>query len=281
MLPIDGVVAAYNLLLAVVWAALAPRVGAAPAFAAVHLVAASFVLVLRRRPRLAPAVGWLREYYPLLWVLGFWYELDYLLPLLHPQFFDPAIERLDVALFGASWSAAWIARAPWPWLAEPMCALYMLFPLVAVPPLWAGGTGRVGALRDVATSLTLCYLACCLVYLVVPALGPVQHPPDALARGPCWRLMRAYLTLGDSDGTAFPSYHVAAAVVTARFAWTWWRRAVAVPVTALAAGLAVSTVYTQHHYVLDAVAGLGLALLVEGLLAPALRRRMPAEGRLP
>jgi membrane-associated phospholipid phosphatase len=281
MLPVDGIVAAYNLLLAVVWAALAPRFAPAPALAAAHLAGASLLLMLRRRPRLSQLTGWLREYYPLLWVIGFWLELDYLLPLLHPAFFDPFVRRLDVVLFGASWSTEWSARAPSAWLSEPMHLLYMLFPLVAVPPLWFGLTGRRDALRDVTMRLTLCYLACCLVYLRVPVLGPHAATLGGapVARGMFRHLAGDYALLGewvgDPPGTAFPSFHVAGAVVTAWVAWRWWRPAVAAAVTAAAAGISISTVYTQNHYVLDAVAGATIALLLQVLVAPALARRSP------
>jgi organic radical activating enzyme len=288
MLPVDGVVAVYNLLLAAVWLGLSPRYAPAAALSAAHLVGASLFVLLRRRPRLTPATVWLREYYPLLWTLGFWLELDYLLPLLHPVFFDPIVQRLDVALFGASWSTEWIARAPSLWLSEPMHVLYMLFPLVAVPPLWFGLTGRRDALRDVALGLTLCYLACAVVYLLFPVAGPHFATPAgaSAARGLFYRLGSDYaklgIIIGDPRGSAFPSYHVAAAVVTACVAWRWWRPAVAWTVTAVGAGLSVSTVYTQNHYVLDAVAGAALALGLEALVLPPLRRRMaraaPAAG---
>lgn len=277
MLPVDVIVAAYNLVLAAIWLALVPRHPLAPLLAFAHLAGASLVLVLRRGPHLSPATAWLRELYPLLWIIGFWRELDYLLPLLHPVFFDTAVERADVALFGASWGTQWIARSPQLWLSEPMYLLYMLFPLTVVPPVWFALAGRLQALRDVALGLTLSYLACCLVYLVLPVAGPDPvTPAGPAARGLCYRLMGQYARLGDARGTAFPSFHVAAAVVIAGVAWRRWPRAVAVVVTALGAGMSVSAVYTQHHYVLDAVAGAALGLLLEVFIAPPLRRRVEA-----
>jgi radical SAM family protein len=43
-------------------------------------------------------------------------------------------------------------------------------------------------------------------------------------------------------------------------------------------GLSASAVYTQHHYVVDVAAGLGLALGLEALVLPALRRRTVRAG---
>ena len=275
MRPVDGIVALYNLLLCMVWGSLASKVGFAPWLAVAHLAGASLVLGLRRGTGLSRVTACLREYYPLLWIVGFWYELDYLLPLLHPAFFDGTIERLDVALLGASWGREWVLRAPSLWLGEPMYLLYMLFPLVAVPPLWFGLTRRREALRDVTLGLTLSYLCCCLVYLLLPVAGPeVVLPAGAPpARGVFYRLLGEYARVGDALGTAFPSYHAAAAVVIAAGAWRWWRAGVAGVVTALACGLAVSAVYTRHHYVMDVVAGVALALALEALVLPGLRRR--------
>jgi membrane-associated phospholipid phosphatase len=280
MLPVDGIVAGYNLLLALVWGALAPKVWFASWLGVVHLIGASLFLVLRRRPRLSRGTAWLREYYPLLWLVGFWYELDYLLPLLHPVFFDAAIERLDVALLGLSWGREWVLRVPSLWVSEPMYLLYMLFPLVAVPPLLFGLTGRRQALRDVTLGLTLSYVLCCLVYLVLPVAGPEPALPagTSAGRGAFYWLLGGYTRFGDALGTAFPSYHAAAAVVVASGAWRWWRASVAVPVALLALGLAVSAVYTRHHYVVDVVAGALLALALEAV-TPALRRRTASPSR--
>ena len=284
LLPVDSLVAAYNLLLAVVWASLTTRVSYAPWLCAVHLVAASLPIALRQCPRPRWRVtACLREYYPLLWLVGFWTELGYLLPLLHPRFFDAAVERLDVTLFGASWSTKWMERAPSLWVSEPMHLLYMLFfPVVAVPPLAFGLTGRRDALRDVTFRLALAYLGCCLVYLLVPVAGPVRDAPAgaALTRGICYRLIGLYWRIGNSLGTAFPSFHVAAAVTVVFVAWRWMGRALAWAMTALAVGLALSTVYTRHHYTIDAAAGALLAVVLQALVAPLLQRR-PALGRHP
>jgi hypothetical protein len=284
MLPVDGIVAGYNLLLALVWGGLAATVWFAPWLGVAHLAGASLYLVLRRRPRLSRATAALREIYPLLWLVGFWFELDYLLPLLHPAFFDAQIVRLDVALFGASWGTEWLLRAPSPWLSEPMYLLYMLWaPLVIVPPLalaLAGGRRR-DTLRDLVFRMTLTYLACCLVYLLVPVDGPQPVVPagSPLARGLFHGLMGRYYLVRDSGGTALPSFHVVAVVTLAWLAWRWRGPRVAMAVSLVALGVSVSTVYTQHHYVVDAVAGLALALALQAL-APALQRRL-SEGSLP
>lgn len=280
MLPVDGMVALYNLLLAVVWGGLSAKVSFAPWLAVVHLAGASLFLLLRRRPLLSAGTATLRELYPLLWLVGFWFELDYLLPLLHPVFFDAFVVRWDVALFGASWGTEWLLRWPSPWLSEPMFLLYMLWaPLMIVPPLALALARRREALRDLVLRLTLTYLVCCLVYLLVPVNGPKQLVPAGapLTHGIFYWLMGRYYVVDPSVGTALPSFHVAAVVTLAWLAWRWRGPRLGMVAWLVALGVSLSAVYTQYHYVLDALAGLVLAVALQAF-TPALQRRL-SHGR--
>jgi membrane-associated phospholipid phosphatase len=274
--PADRVVAGYNLVLGVVWASV-PGTPLAPPLAAAHLVGAALPFLLRRaEPGMGRGVAALRDVYPLLWILGFWAELDYLLPLLHPVYFDAAVQRLDRALFGVHWDVAWMARAPSPWLSESMHLLYMLFPLVLVgPPVAFAAVGRRDALRDVAFRLPLTYVCCCLVYLAFPAVGPARAAPAgaALTHGLFYRLVPVYWQVGNSLGTAFPSFHVAAAVTVAFVVARWLGRGAGRVAALAAVAMGLSTVYTRHHYAVDAVAGAVLALLLEALVAFGRLRR--------
>ena len=86
------------------------------------------------------------------------------------------------------------------------------------------------------------------------------------------------LEAGSSRGAAFPSGHVAIATVQASVCARFLPRlfpAVAV----VAALLAVATVYGGFHYLLDALSGLALGLLVATLGPRALRRQ--AGGVMP
>jgi len=73
------------------------------------------------------------------------------------------------------------------------------------------------------------------------------------ARATQWLLDR-----GDSWGAAFPSSHVAAAVVAAVCALRYWRR-LGLVLAPFTIGLVLSVVYGQFHYAVDAVAGLIVA----------------------
>src|SRR5262249_51569146 len=75
------------------------------------------------------------------------------------------------------------------------------------------------------------------------------------------RLAAWLLDHGDSWGAAFPSSHVAAAVVATGMVLRHWRR-LGLTLLPFTTGLVPATVYGQFHYAVDALAGLAVAALV-------------------
>ena len=69
------------------------------------------------------------------------------------------------------------------------------------------------------------------------------------------------LDQGDSWGAAFPSSHVAGAVVATLCALRFWRP-LGLVLLPLTIGLIFAVVYGQFHYAVDAVAGLAVAIAV-------------------
>jgi membrane-associated phospholipid phosphatase len=127
---------------------------------------------------------------------------------------------------------------------------YVLFP--AAPPWWAT---HFGYLLDQPVTLR-----------------PSILGPDAMLAGP-------------NPVAAMPSLHAAYAVFVAAYVvWLWGRRAS--PVLALPIGVGFATVYLGHHYVIDLVAGGGLALACFAVMvrgwrpgrAPAMRVTRPVLG---
>src|SRR5205814_1997527 len=107
----------------------------------------------------------------------------------------------------------------------------------------------------------IAFYLCYVVFLFFPVAGP-RYAFDLAhnratgvwpARATQWLLDR-----GDSWGAAFPSSHVAAAVVAAVCALRYWRR-LGLVLAPFTIGLVLSVVYGQFHYAVDAVAGLIVA----------------------
>src|SRR2546425_4399939 len=99
------------------------------------------------------------------------------------------------------------------------------------------------------------------MFLFFPVAGPRytfdQAHNAATAVWPA-ELTQRVLDLGDAWGAAFPSSHVAAAVVATLCALRYWRR-LGLVLTPLCVGLIAAVVYGQFHYAVDALAGLIVA----------------------
>ena len=125
--PVDRVVAGYNIVLALIWAQLVGLVPYAPLVLLAHVAAAFMPRLIERAPRNAAGLtSNLRDLYPLLWMLAFWTELDYLRAHLHQVANDASVMVVDRAIFGIHLHSEWIARMPQPWLSELMQFSYEL-----------------------------------------------------------------------------------------------------------------------------------------------------------
>ena len=126
--------------------------------------------------------------------------------------------------------------------------------------LWLRGR-REGARRTVFLVMATFYV-CYSVFLLFPVAGPrYLFPPagNAATAVPVAVFAHRLLEGGSAWGTAFPSSHVAAALVAATCAFRGLRPlgAFLLPAAVL---LSLATVYCQFHYAVDALAGAGLAL---------------------
>src|SRR5690349_9861521 len=138
------------------------------------------------------------------------------------------------------------------------------YAILYASPLGLWLSGRRAAARHTIFAVMITFYLCYVVFLFFPVAGPryafdLTHNAATNvwpARATQWLLER-----GDSWGAAFPSSHVAAAVVAAACALRYWRR-LGLVLTPLTLGLVLSVVYGQFHYAVDAVAGLLVAAAV-------------------
>lgn len=260
--------AGYNAFMAVVWPAAAPGTPQATALSCLHAAAASLPWLLGQAGSRGRLGGTMRDLYPLLCFAVFWSELG-ALHALGGRTWDGAIAAIDRGLFGVHLQAVWMPAMPHLLLSELMFAAYVgYYGMVVLPPLVLALAGRRDALREVVLRVIATYLVCFVVYATFPTLGPtvtLPHYEGALTDGFFYRLSHALHVAGNADGTAFPSSHVAGAVAMAWASWRTCPRAVAWPLTAEAAAVALATVYTQNHYPVDVLAGLAVALSVQSV----------------
>jgi membrane-associated phospholipid phosphatase len=219
------------------------------------------------RARRAGRLGrFLAEFYPLLLTGGLYTHVG-LVNAARGVSHDGIVQSWEQALFGGQPSLAWIRAFPSPAWSTLMHGAYLSYYaiLVAAPlGLWLSGR-RAAARATLLLTMTSFYL-CYATFLAFPVAGPRYSFPAAgnAATGvPLAVLTHRLLEGGSAWGTAFPSSHVAAALVAAACAWRAWRPlgAVLVPLALL---LSLATVYGQFHYAIDSLAGAALAALVLG-----------------
>lgn len=230
-----------------------------PAIAAGHVaLVAALAASLRGAGTAARAArGWL----PLVAIPLLYAELPFLMAAVGTGFGDAAVQRLEFAVWGGH-PARWLAgAAPWTWLSEALHLAYLSYYGIIYAPLawlwwraWRGGDDPGFAEASLAVMAT--FFACFAVFVAFPVQGPrfLWPSPEGIPGGPVRTLVLGILERGSSRGAAFPSSHMAVAVVQALMAFRWrvpGRSLIAV----LSAGLGVGAVYGGFHYAIDMIAG--------------------------
>jgi hypothetical protein len=188
-------------------------------------------------------------------------ELRWLIPGLGMAHADSVVIRWERVLFPANPSATWAPSLPSLFLSEALHLAYAsYYLLVLVPPVLLYLRGRRAEYACTLVALVVVYAACFLTYLLFPVDGPRYLVGPAMApEGPVRSAVLHLLAAGSSRGTAFPSSHVAASVVSTLCALAFQRR-IGLVVATLTVGLTLATVYGGYHYAVDAVVGLGVGL---------------------
>ena len=274
--PVDWLLGGYNAVLAAVWMTTLGRSEAAPWIVGAHLAGAllpwAVTIADRGSSRFLRGA---REAYPLLLLYPLYAEVGVFHAAMGSVGHDATVMAWDRALFSTNWHRVWAHAMPAAWFRETMYASYFsYYLLIALPAVAAAVTRRWDAFRDISFRMMLIYVVCYAIYFAYPAFGPMRADTQsgmetarAVLDGFFPRLVHAAAASGDSPGTAFPSSHVAGALTAAWLGFRWHARWVAWLQLALAAGVALSTVYTGNHYAIDALAGTVLAIVLQGFIA--------------
>jgi membrane-associated phospholipid phosphatase len=165
---------------------------------------------------------------------------------------------------------------PWVWFSEIMHFAYFSYYLtVIVPLLYMLFRGSREMKEDMTCRVVFVYFACYCIYIAFPVDGPhflSEHYEGPLQQGLFYRVDSALQGQGDALGCSFPSSHVAASTTMAYLGIRWLSSRAAGLLVLAAVGVAVSTVYTQHHFAVDSVAGIVFALWINLLVVPVLVR---------
>jgi hypothetical protein len=218
----------------------------------------------------------LRAFYPVFFIWAAYSQTGLMNHLVSPGFHDDWLRQLDRAVFGCDPAADFSRAFPQPVVAEIMHGVYfsyyLLFP----------GLGLLFYLRrapqvldDYFSALCRAFYFCCLVFVLFPAAGPVELKSVAPSGSVFPGVMELIYRWFELPGGAFPSSHVAVAVVTLVYSVKHAPRWMVLYLPGCL-GVLPATVYCSYHYGVDVIGGVAVAL---GALAIARNRENPVGRR--
>jgi membrane-associated phospholipid phosphatase len=240
-------------------------------------VVASALLSVRR-----PVWRAVHDFSPVLLIPVIFNTLGPVIDCASPGRWDATFSELDIRLFGELprlWRGV-LGRSPW--FVDAISLVYVSYYLVPVvlAVLFYRRVPR-GDFRRLVFTVALTFYASYVGYFMFPTIGPrVPAAESLLIGGAVSEGVRAFIQFAERTRMdAFPSGHTAVALVCLFFAWQISGRVFAgfLPIVA---GIVFSTVYLHYHYIVDVVAGAGLAVTcvwlgvhLEPLLEPREMRR--------
>ena len=250
-------------------------------YVALHLLLICLILLSRWLPedRLS-ALRFVRDWYPVPLFLLFYKEVEVFAAAFGNWALTGVIKDWEVAIFRGHPSLYLSEMFDWVWLSEYLhfCYFFHNIQILLIGGLWYAT--RREAFREMVFLLSATLCASYLFYMTFPVDSPyyLAAPLGApLAGNFFYDLVHFFSERGGARGGAFPSSHVSVSLVIWLVAW-YRHRMLAYLLAPITTGLIVATVYGRFHYVLDLVAGFGLAFLIVALYRKYLLPGIEAEG---
>ena len=241
-----------------------PSASATVAIALGHALLACMAIAAPSLRKRGYAIAFLADFYPLLAAVLLYTAIGVVNAAAGVSH-DATVQRWEESLFGGQPSREWIRAMPSRWLSWPLHAAYLSYYFIlAGAPLGLLVSGRREGARRVTLAMMVAFYSCYATFLVFPVAGPRYAFPladNAATRTAIAQWTKRLLDDGAAWGTAFPSSHVAVALVAAGATLREWRKLGSV-LMAAAVLLTLGTVYGQFHYAVDALAGAALAAVI-------------------
>ena len=192
-------------------------------------------------------------------------EVELLAPAIGDWRLSTAIPAWESALFAGQPSLYLSERLAFVPLSEYLHFSYLSYVIVipSVAAYWYV-SGRRAAFGELLLMLSTVLLGSYLFFILLPVDSPYylsQRLGPPLSGHFFFDLVHQVSARGGARGGAFPSAHASGAVVVILVAWRHQRR-LAYLLVPISGGLLFATVYGRFHYVLDTLAGAGLAIAV-------------------
>jgi membrane-associated phospholipid phosphatase len=245
----------------------------------VHLAIISVILfvVPGEIPARKKSVRFLRYWYPLGLFIFLYEESGILNHLVFDRYFSDIFVQIDAWIFGFQPSVTLSQKLSHPAISEYMSFSYFTYyPLIPFLGTILYLKGKYRQFDTVMFSASLTFYACFLFFIFFPVAGPQFTFEEVIGRelkGYLFApLMNLVLEMGEIENGAFPSSHVAIAMVILLFSFQYERK-VAYILTYFFIMLCVSTVYINAHYFIDIPGGIAVGIL-GFLLSPRIERRL-------
>lgn len=210
------------------------------------------------------ALRFVRSIYPVLLFAYFYTSLYSVDRILFTEWLDPLFMGIDKWLFGYYPSLVWGQKYDSLLLQELFhFAYFCYYPMIAGLPLYFYLRNK-RAFSELIFNLTFVFYSCYFFYSLVPVVGgryfeQAYFLAHTYRGGPFTHLMAFIYNNTNHWGGAFPSSHIAIAIVLSIAALKYVRKWGYV-FCAITLFLALATVYCHYHWFIDAVAGVATGI---------------------
>lgn len=206
----------------------------------------------------------LRHLAPYAGILPVFQSLGFITHHLRPDL-DSYLIKIDYVMFGVH-PTVWLERVTFPWMVDVLALAYSSYYfLPVILALFLHFDRKHHELEHLFLAVTLGFFISYVGYLLVPAVGPRFTLNDQQAgpiKGLFWgNYILEFLTAhAFNKRDCFPSGHTGITLIVLYYAHAHHKKlfAIMLPVAVL---LVMATVLLRLHYVIDVIAGFGLAAL--------------------
>jgi membrane-associated phospholipid phosphatase len=211
------------------------------------------------RPKIYNAVAFVRSYYPVTLYLFFFLSVSVTNKVFFSDWLDPFFQSIDFAIFGYLPSMEWGLRFDNIWFKEWIYFSYFSYYLMIIwlPVIFYRKHRE--AMDEMVFVLSFVFYFCYFIFSWLPVVGgryiPLAMEMTRQANGGIFTAIMAFIyTNSPHMGGAFPSSHIAIALVLSLLAFKYFRK-LGYLFLFLTAFLSFATVYCHYHWFIDAVFG--------------------------
>lgn len=216
----------------------------------------------------------IREAAPFGLAIAIYTNLHDTIHFINPNDIHWTLVKIDEWMFGVQ-PVLWVQRFYHPILTEFFSFSYMNY--FIIPPVIAFTLyfrGRYRDYRETMLGVILSYYFGYFLYIAFPAAPPRLVLADQFTRDFYGfffdNIQHEVIITAASNRAAFPSLHCATTFLALVYAFKY-ARTMFWAFLPIAVGLILGTVYLRHHYVIDIIAGIALAIFVY-FIAPVIDR---------